>query len=113
MPVAAEIRRLQLLRLVETLHDLLGILRAIPACPHTAHFSVCAERAAHFLSHGFTQRELTDLSATICHAYGEPCGRGTFASYETPAGLSETTNFDTFRRAAFDRALALRNPEAE
>lgn len=104
------LRRSQLARLVQTLDDVLAIVRLDEQCAWTAQFEDCLHVAREFLRGGFTQADLSDLSYSI----GQIFSASGFARYRPPAGLPAeglhgTDNFETFTQALFDQGQALRS----
>ena len=105
------IRRAQLARLIDTLGDVLTILRLDPQCKWTDQFEQFLQIARKFADSEFTQAELNELSGELCNALRPH--EGAFLSYRPPTslpteGLHGTDNFETFARAAYDQALDLR-----
>lgn len=109
--ISIEIRNLQLVRLTQTLEDVLAVLQLDEQCPWTPLFQTFLQRAHVLATEGFTQGELDAFSRSLCNVL-EP-NSGSFCEYqpgaELPAeGLHGTNNFETFRRAAHMQALQLR-----
>ena len=104
--VALDIRHGQLVRLIETLRDVLAILRCDDQCQWTHQFEQLLRTAKKLAADGFTQDQLDDFSRSVCHVFDKY--RGGFFQYRPPANLPEIENFETFARVAYDRALELR-----
>ena len=102
---------------LEDLHAYLGelvvVLAQDQACQWRGHFASCQQRAARFLSHGFTQNELNELSGSVNHVFG---GSGSFSDYapvmQKPDGtfsiVAGMESFDELAAKVYDSALALR-----
>lgn len=109
--ITLDIRRGQLIRLTETLGDLLLILRLDSQCPWTVQFNQFLQTAQQLASDGFTQAELDDFSRSVCRMYDRHTGG--FCDYRPPVGLvveglHGTDNFETFVQAINEQALNLR-----
>jgi hypothetical protein len=104
--IALDIRRGQLLRLIETLGDVLAILRRDNECRWTPQFEQFHSKAEQLVADGFTQDNLVEFSRSVCQAYDPH--EGGFSQYRPPAGLPGAENFETFTRVAYERALELR-----
>ena len=109
--VTLDVRRSQLARLIQTLDDVLVVLRLDQECAWTARFEQFLQTARHLASGGFTQAELDDISRAVCRIFDPHAGG--FRDYRPPAGLPAsglhgTDNFETFTRATYEQALQLR-----
>lgn len=105
------VRRAQLARFVETLGDVLAILRLDPQCEWTAQFGQLLEASQKLANDGFTQADINELSRSACRALSRRDGE--FRHYVPPAelptaGLHGTDNFETFAQAAYEQSLQLR-----
>jgi hypothetical protein len=85
------VRRAQLARLVETLNDVLAILRLDQQCAWTAQFEQFLQTAKHFSDAGFTQAELVEFSHSVGRIF-DPYDGG-FRNYRPPAGLPAEAGF--------------------
>ena len=65
--VALDIRHGQLVRLIETLRDVLAILRCDDQCQWTHQFEQFLRTAEKLAADGFTQDQLDDFSRSVCH----------------------------------------------
>ena len=109
--VDLQIRHVQLARLIETLNDVLAILRLDRQCVWTVQFEQFLQTAQELAAAGFTQSDLNDFSGSICRVCNP--NEGLSRDYRPPAGLPAqgshgTDNFKTFARTAYGRALELR-----
>src|SRR5258708_7060730 len=101
------VKRTQLARLVETLNDVLTILRLDPQCPWSAYFEEFIHAARQLDGTDFTWDELKAYSRLVCE------NMRTLPEYNLPRslpteGLHGTNNFETFWRAAYRQADDLR-----
>ena len=108
--VALDIRRGQLGRLIDTLGDVVAIVRMDRQCEWTVQFEQFLQAGQQLAATGFTQAQLDDFSRTICRIFDS---HRAFADYQPPANLSAeglhgARNFETFKRATYERALQLR-----
>ena len=111
-------RKKQLEELVETLENLVLILRLDQDCQWTDHFRNCLERAKRLRDSGFQQKELNLLSASVMSVYG---GMGSFNDYAPVLYSEEDGKASTIQgmehlsdgsSLVYTRALALRVMES-
>ena len=106
-----EIRRLQLVRLTQTLEDVVTVLELVEPCSWTGRFTPALAQARAYLDEGFTQCDLDEFSRSLCRLLEEIADKSPQeqSTAELPAeGLHCIRNFETFRSAAFMQALQLR-----
>src|SRR5690242_4874457 len=77
----------QLEELVESLGELVAILKNDENCRWIIHFERCLERGRNLMNTGAIQSDLNDLSVSVMRVYG---GMGSFNDY-IPAHVDRST----------------------
>ncbi len=107
-------RHQQLKRLEKHLEQLIAVLSLDHACNWKRHFETCLAATRAALSHGFTQQQLSQLSASVMQVFG---GAGSFSDYApvTKNGLGSgfelipgMEDVDTLASKVYQSALAVR-----